>query len=362
MRIAIPKETKPLEGRVSITPLLAAELILRGHEVWMQRGAGRGAGYPDRAYEAEGVQLTDQVAEIWSAELIVKVKEPNLTEAALLTPAQTLFCFLHLAAAPKLAKALCASGAAALGFETVRDASGGLPLLRPMSQIAGRVAVQEGACLLESVRGGKGILIGGIEGSSPAQVTILGAGNAGSEAALVALGMGATVTLLDAHEGALARWKNAPQERLSLGLATASAVEEAVRGSDLVIGAALIPGERTPFLISRTLIEKMEAGSILADISIDQGGIAETSRPTALDAPTYVECGILHYTATNIPAACSRTATEVLSYVLRPFLLALADGGVAEACAALPGLQEGLQIEGGRICHPAVSKALSSLL
>jgi alanine dehydrogenase len=353
MRIGVPTETKVLESRVGLTPESARVLTAAGHEVLVQTQAGTGSGFEDTDYLNTGAQIVATAAEVFAdAELIVKVKEPQLEECKLLRPHHVLFTYLHLAAVPDITRALCDSGCTAIAYETVTDSQGGLPLLKPMSAVAGRVAVQAGATALQKSRGGSGILISGGPGMAPAKVLILGAGVAGSNAAEVASGMQADVTVVDRTP------KN--RERLTAMLgehvktAAPERIPELVAEADLIIGAALVPGAEAPKLITRDMLKTMRPGSVLVDISIDQGGCFETSRPTTLAEPTYVVDGIVHYCVTNMPGDVPRTSVYALNHVTLPFVQVLADKGWEQACADDPHLANGVNVSGGAVCLPVL--------
>jgi len=359
MRVGIPKEIKTLESRVGLSPESVRSLTASGHEVFVETQAGVGSGFSDTDFVAAGAQIVPAAADVFTcAELIVKVKEPQLGECKLLGPQHVLFTYLHLAAVPDIARALCHSGCMAIAYETVTAPTGGLPLLRPMSAVAGRLAVQAGATALQKSQGGSGILISGAAGMAPARVLILGAGVAGSNAATVALGLQADVTVVDRTQ------KNRERVVAELGadLKTAAPeqIPELVADADLIVGAALIAGAAAPKLVTRSMLQHMRPGSVLVDISIDQGGCFETSRPTTLADPTFVIDGIVHYCVTNMPGDVPRTSTYALNHATLPFVQALANHGWEQACQDDPHLANGLNVRGGEICHPAVVEALQS--
>jgi len=359
MRVGIPKEIKTLESRVGLSPESVRSLSASGHEVFVETQAGVGSGFPDADYVAAGAQIVPAAADVFTcAELIVKVKEPQLQECKLLGPQHVLFTYLHLAAVPEIARALCQSGCTAIAYETVTAPTGGLPLLKPMSAVAGRLAVQAGATALQKSQGGSGILISGAAGMAPARVLILGAGVAGSNAATVALGLQADVTVVDRTQ------KNRERVAAELGadLKTAAPeqIPELVIDADLIVGAALVAGAAAPKLVTRDMLQHMRPGSVLVDISIDQGGCFETSRPTTLAEPTFVIDGIVHYCVTNMPGDVPRTSTYALNHATLPFVQALANDGWEQACQDDPHLANGLNVRGGEICHPAVVEALQS--
>ena len=354
MLIGIPKETKDHEYRVALTPDSVAALLAAGHQVRVQTGAAARIGFSDDAYRAAGAQIVDNAAAAYEAELIVKVKEPQSAEISLLRTGQMLFSYLHLAAAPELTAQLLDRKIIGIGFETVTDVSG-TPLLAPMSAVAGRIAVQAGAQALTMASGGNGTLLSCVAGVAPGKVTIVGAGMVGANAARVAAGMGAEVTVLDRSMDKLRRFDELYQGRLKTRYSDTAALSELVTGADLVIGAVLLPGRKAPKLITRQMLAGMRPGSVLVDVAIDQGGCAETSRPTSHSHPTYVEEGVVHYCVTNMPAACARTATQALASVVLPYALRLANQGMA-ALLADPGFLDGLNIYLGAVTHPAVAE------
>jgi alanine dehydrogenase len=357
MRIGVPKEIKVLESRVGLSPESVLSLTVSGHEVFLETQAGLGSGCPDADYIDAGAQIVPAAAEVFAAaELIVKVKEPQLSECKLLGPQHVLFTYLHLAAVPDIARALCQSGCTAIAYETVTAPTGGLPLLKPMSAIAGRVAIQAGATALQKSQGGSGILISGAAGMAPAKVLILGAGVAGSNAATVALGLQADVTVVD--HTPKNRERLATELGAGLKVAVPEQIPELVTKADLIVGAALVTGASAPKLITRDMLQRMRPGSVLVDISIDQGGCFETSRPTTLAEPTFVVDGIVHYCVTNMPGDVPRTSTYALNHATLPFVQALADKGWEQACNDDSHLADGLNVRAGEICHPAVVAAL----
>ena len=359
MRIGCPTEIKPQEFRVGLTPESAAELVRAGHEVIVQSGAGLGIGADDERYVRVGARIAPDAAAIFAeAELIVKVKEPQPVEIARLRPDQTLFTYLHLAPDPAQARALMASGATAIAYETVTDAAGRLPLLKPMSEVAGRMSIQVGANFLEKSHGGRGVLLGGVPGVRPADVVILGAGVAGYNAAQIAVGMRARVTVFDKNVARLEELDREFNGRLETVYSTRAAVEEAVKEADLVIGAVLVPGASAPKLVTRDMLKTMRPGAVLVDISIDQGGCFETSRPTTHENPVFTIDGVIHYCVANMPGAVARTSAYALNHSTLPFVQALAGKGTKAALAADPHLAAGLNVESGRIVHEAVIEAL----
>ena len=358
MQIGVPKEIKVHEYRVGLTPEAVGELTARGHKVLVETGAGAGVDFSDADYLAAGAEIAaDAPAVFQAADLIVKVKEPQLHECAWLKPNQTLFTYLHLAADKPQAEALMRSGATCIAYETVTDDKGGLPLLRPMSEVAGRMSVQVGAHYLEKAQGGRGVLLGGVPGVTPAKVAILGGGVAGVHAAEMALGLRADVTVYDISTARLAELDQVFEGRVKTAFASKAAVALAITESPLVIGAVLIPGAAAPKLITREMLRTMKRGSVLVDIAIDQGGCFETSRATTHDNPVFVEEGVIHYCVANMPGAVARTSTQALNNATLPFVLRLADG-VAQALETSPHLQRGLNVAGGTIRHHAVADAL----
>ena len=359
MRIGIPKEIKAGENRVALTPAGAAELVQRGHDVYVMRGAGVAAGFSDARYQQAGALILDSLAEVYSiADMIVKVKEPQPEEYRLLRSDQILFTYLHLAADPVLTDALLASGATCIAYETLTDAQGRLPLLAPMSEIAGRMAVQAGAHHLEMAQGGKGVLLGGIPGVAPANVLILGGGVVGANAAAMAVGMGAQVRIMDKSLTRLRQLDDLWRGRVVCEYATQERIEAVALRADLIIGSVLNTGASAPKLLNRALIAQMEAGSVLVDVAIDQGGCFETSRATTHQYPTYIEEGVIHYCVANIPSAVGRTATLGLTNATLTYILRLADAGL-EAFQADAGLLAGLNIYRGLLTQTGVAESFS---
>jgi alanine dehydrogenase len=357
MHIGIPKEIKNHEYRVALTPEGARELSQAGHSVSVESGAGAVAGFSDDAYRAAGALIATTALEAWAADLVVKVKEPLPAELARLRSGQLLFCYLHLAAAPELARELMARGVTAIAYETVTRPGGGLPLLQPMSDIAGRLAPQMGALGLLTSHGGNGKLISGMPGVPPAHVVIIGAGGVGMSAARTAAGLGARVTLIDRLTETLARAEMLFGAQIETRFSSLEAIADSLAQADIVIGAAQIPGRHAPRLISRELLKRMAPGSVLVDVAIDQGGIAETSRPTTHSDPFFVAEGIVHYCVTNMPGAVARTATEALTHATLPYVQALAAQGLA-ALDADAGLKQGLQVHAGKITHAGLAQDL----
>ena len=358
MRVGVPREIKDNEFRVGLTPASVAELAAHGHDVLIERGAGAGSGLTDAEFEAAGATLIDTAASIFArADMIVKVKEPQPSEAAMLRRGQVLFTYLHLAPAPELTKQLMASGATCIAYETVTGPTGGLPLLTPMSEVAGRLAAQIGAHYLEREAGGRGILLGGVPGVPPADVLVLGAGVAGTHAATISLGMGADVTLIDRNLDALRRASAALGPGVQTLFSTRSAIAERIRRADLVIGTVLVPGAQTPKLVTREMVATMKQGSVIIDISADQGGCCETTRPTSHSQPTYVVDGVVHYCVTNMPGAVPRTSTFALNNATLPFVLAIADKGWRKAIADDLHLRSGMNVHEGKLCCAPVAAA-----
>lgn len=359
MHIGIPKEIKDHEYRVALTPEGARNLIDAGHIVSIETHAGAAVGLGDDAYRAVGAVVVASAAEAYAADLVVKVKEPQPTEVAGLHRGQLLFCYLHLAAAPKLARELMARGVTAIAYETVGKPGGGLPLLQPMSDIAGRLAPQMGALGLHKTHGGNGKLISGLPGVPPAHVVIIGAGVVGMGAARIAVGLGARVTLIDRDADKLAHAEALFGARVETRFSSLDAIADCLTHADIVVGAAQIPGRHAPRLISRALLKQMPAGAVLVDVAIDQGGIAETSRPTTHSNPFFVVDGIVHYCVTNMPGAVARTATDALTHATLPYVMTLA----AEGLAALDtdvGLKAGLQVHAGDITHAGLAQELKT--
>jgi len=357
--VGTPTEIKVAERRVGLTPVAVRELVAHGHEVVVQRGAGAGIGATDEHYEAVGATLVDGAEEVFErAELIVKVKEPQPDERALLRPHHVLFTYLHLAPDPAQATDLLASGASCIAYETVTDEDGRLPLLAPMSKVAGRMSVQAGAHCLESASGGSGILLGGVPGVPPARVVVIGGGVVGENAVEMALGLGADVTVLDRDQRVLDRLAARFGPALTTVYSTAAALDERVVDADLVIGAVLVPGAKAPKLVTAEMVRRMRPGSVLVDVAIDQGGCFETSRPTTHTDPTYVVDGVVHYCVANMPGAVARTSAHALGNVTLPHVLALADHGLHGALERDPHLREGLNIHRGQVTEAPVAEAL----
>ncbi len=358
MKIGVPREIKTHEYRVGLTPAGVRELIHHGHAVLVERNAGNGIGCDDEVYRSAGATVLDTAAEVFAAaDLIIKVKEPQPEEIARLRSGQVLFTYLHLAADRTQTDGLLRSAATCIAYETVTDRVGTLPLLAPMSEVAGRMAVQVGAHCLEREQGGAGILLGGVPGVAPAKVVVLGGGVSGTNAARMAVGLEASVTIIDKSLPRLKELDLQFGPRATTLFATTEAIEHAVVAADLVIGAVLVPGAAAPKLVTRAMVRQMRPGSVLVDIAIDQGGCFETSRPTTHSVPTYVDEGVVHYCVTNMPGAVARTSTFALTNATLPFVLALADKGWQRALREDPYLREGLNIHDGKITHPAVATA-----
>jgi alanine dehydrogenase len=359
MLIGVPKEIKDNEYRVGLIPSTVRELTAEGHRVLVETNAGVGAGLADADYVAAGAEITQGADLIFAqAEMIVKVKEPLAPERKKLRPGQILFTYLHLAPDRAQTEGLMASGAIAIAYETVTSAQGTLPLLTPMSEVAGRMAAHAGARCLEKENGGRGVLLGGVPGVPPADVVILGGGVAGTHAATIACGMGATVTVVDRNPEALRRIANQLGARVRTVFSTRDAVEATCKRADLVIGTVLIPGAAAPKLISAETVKAMKSGSVIVDVAIDQGGCAETSRPTTHSNPTYIVYDVVHYCVANMPGAVARTSTFALNNVTLPFVLALADKGYRRALGEDPHLRNGLNVHEGKVTYRAVANAL----
>jgi alanine dehydrogenase len=359
MRIAVPREIKNREYRVALTPSGVRELTAGGHEVEVESGAGLGAGYDDAGYVAAGARINADVQGLFEwAELIVKVKEPQPQECSRLKPGQALFTYLHLAADRAQAENLMASGATAIAYETITAPDGSLPLLAPMSEIAGRMSIAVASQCLMKAQGGAGLLLGGVPGVLPARVVVLGGGVAGSHAAQMAVGMGADVTIVDRSLPRLRQLSAEFGPVLKTEYSTRDAVERLVQGADVVVGSVLIRGEAAPRLVTRAMVSGMRPGSVLVDIAIDQGGCFETSRPTSHDAPTFIEAGVVHYCVTNMPGAVPRTSTAALTHATLPYIRALADRGIAAALSADPHFRRGLNVADGEIRSEPVARAL----
>ncbi len=359
MKIGCPTEIKPQEFRVGLTPNAAREAVAHGHQVLVQTGAGAGSGFPDEDYLAAGAEMADTAEQVFAqADMIVKVKEPQAGERAMLREGQLLFTYLHLAPDPDQTHDLLNSGCTAIAYETVTDAQGGLPLLAPMSEVAGRLAPQVGAWTLQKANGGRGVLMGGVPGVGPAKVVVIGGGVVGTHAAKVAAGMGADVTVLDRSLPRLRYLDDVFGRDFKNRYSTAGATAELVEEADMVIGAVLIPGAAAPKLITKAQLSDMKPGAAIVDVAIDQGGCFETSRATTHADPIYEVDGIMHYCVANMPGAVARTSTIALGNATMPFMLALADKGWKQACTDDPHLLAGLNVHAGQLTYYAVGKAL----
>src|SRR6201991_4321722 len=360
MRVGIPTETKNNEFRVAITPAGVAELTHRGHEVLVQAGAGEGSAITDMEFKAAGAQLLSSAEQVWAdADLLLKVKEPMPAEYALLRSGQVLFTYLHLAASRACTDALLTSGTTSIAYETVQTADGALPLLAPMSEVAGRLSAQVGAYHLMRTHGGRGLLMGGVPGVEPAVVVVIGAGTAGYNAARVAVGMGATVTVLDVNINKLRELDTAFGGQVQTRYSAALDLEEAVKRADLVIGAVLLPGAKAPKLVSNSLVAHMKPGAVLVDIAIDQGGCFEDSHPTTHDDPTFAVYDTLFYCVANMPAAVPKTSTFALTNATMPYVIELADRGWQGACRSNPALAKGLSTHDGALLSQRVAADLA---
>jgi alanine dehydrogenase len=359
MRVGVPTEIKNNEYRVGLTPAAVAELTRAGHEVVVQSGAGLGVDFEDSAYEAAGAAILPDAAAVFAAaEMIVKVKEPQAIEVAMLRPDHMLFTYLHLAADKPQTEGLMASGATCIAYETVTAPDGTLPLLKPMSEVAGRMSVQCGAHHLEKHQGGRGVLLGGVPGVEPGKVVIIGGGVAGVNAAQMAVGLRADVTIFDISNRRLAELDTQFGNQITTAFASSAAIADAVRDADLVIGAVLVPGAAAPKLVTRAMIASMRPGTVVVDIAIDQGGCFETSHATTHEDPVFVVDGVIHYCVANMPGAVARTSTIALGNATLPFVLKLANMGAKAAMAADPHLAEGLNVSGGKLRIAAVAEAL----
>jgi alanine dehydrogenase len=357
----VPVETKSDEYRVAVTPAGVREMVEHGHDVLIEHGAGAGSSISDADFEAQGARILPDAASLFGeAEMVLKVKEPKPTEIELLRPGQILFTFLHLAPAPELTRALCSSGATCVAYETVEDERGRLPLLAPMSEIAGKIATQAGAFMLEKPFGGRGILLGGVPGVAAATVMIVGGGVVGMNAAFIAIGMEADVFVYDKSINRLRELDVALGGRCSTVFSTTLAIEEMLPRADLVIGAVLVHGARAPYVVRRKQLGLMKPGAVLVDVAIDQGGCFETSRPTTHRDPTFEVDGITHYCVANMPGAVPISSTYALTNATLPYAVALADDGVAGAIRRDPGLRLGVNVANGKVTHPAVAEGVGA--
>lgn len=359
MLVGVPREIKDNEFRVGLTQESVHEIVRHGHQVLVERGAGDGIGVGAQVYLAAGAQIADSAEEVFArADLIVKVKEPQANERAMLRPDQVLFTYLHLAPDPEQTRDLVASGAVCIAYETVTSRAGGLPLLAPMSEVAGRLAVQAGAHCLERAHGGKGKLLGGVPGVDPAKVVIIGGGVVGTHAAHIAIGMGADTWVIDRSVDALKRLWTQFGRPLNTVFSTRTALERHVRDADLVIGGVLVPGAAAPKLVTREMIAGMETGSVVVDVAIDQGGCFETSKPTTHSDPTFIIDGVVHYCVANMPGAVPRTSTHALNHATLPHVLTLCNKGYAQALADDPHLRDGLNVHKGDVTSREVAQEL----
>lgn len=358
MIIGVPKEIKDHEYRVSLTPDGAAALHKAGHPVWIEPSAGLGSGFTDEEYRRAGATIASSKAEVFQqADLILKVKEPLLSECALFRPGQILFTYLHLASLPELTKALLDTKITAIAYETTVARDGSLPMLRPMSEIAGRMSVQVGAHYLEKLQGGRGVLLSGVPGVEPGKIVILGAGVVGASATRMAVGLGAQVTVINLDVDRLRYLDDLYQGRIVTRAVNEAAIEQAVREADLVIGAVLVPGAKAPRLVSRALVSGMKPGAVVVDVSVDQGGCFETTRATTHSDPVYVVEGVLHYCVANMPGIVPRTSTFALTNATLPYLARLASEGVDRAIQSDPGLAKGVNLKSGHVTCSAVADA-----
>jgi alanine dehydrogenase len=357
VKIGVAKEIKTDEYRVALTPAGARELVQRGHDVMIESGAGEGSSFTDSAYEGAGARIAN-VEDVWAeSELLLKVKEPIAPEYGRLREGLVLFTYLHIAADEPLTRALVDSGIAAVAYETVETDSSALPLLAPMSEIAGRLAAQAGAYFLEKPLGGRGLLLGGVPGVAPGRVVVIGGGMVGYNSAVIALGLGANVTILERSLDRMRHLEEVLSGRVSLVMSSSLQIEESVREADVVIGAVLIPGAVAPKLITREMVRGMKEGAVLADVAIDQGGCAETSRPTTHSEPVYTVEGITHYCVANMPGAVPITSTKALTNATLPYVEAIADHGLREAVARDPALARGVNVLDGKVTYEAVADA-----
>jgi alanine dehydrogenase len=357
VKIGVAKEIKSDEYRVALTPAGARELVQRGHEVTIETGAGVGSAFSDAAYEAAGARVAS-VDDVWAdSELLLKVKEPIASEYERLREGLVLFTYLHIAADEPLTRALVDSGITAVAYETVETNNGALPLLAPMSEIAGRLAAQAGAYFLEKPLGGRGLLLGGVPGVAPGRVVVIGGGMVGYNAAVIAIGLGANVTILERSLDRMRHLEEVLSGRVSLVMSSSLQIEESLRDADVVIGAVLIPGAVAPKLVTREMVREMKEGAVLADVAIDQGGCAETSRPTTHSEPVYTVDGVTHYCVANMPGAVPITSTKALTNATLPYVEAIAEHGLAEAVARDPELARGVNVLDGQITYEAVADA-----
>jgi alanine dehydrogenase len=358
MLIGIPKELKDHEYRVGATPAMVLSLVNAGHEVLIQKNAGKAIGFFDEQYTRHGARIVDSIEEVYNAEMIIKVKEPQKEEFSLMKREQIIFSYLHLAPDPEQAKALIKKEVVAIAYETVTDRYGHLPLLVPMSEIAGRISIQAGATCLQMANGGRGVLLGGVAGVRPGRVLVLGGGVVGTQALRIALGLGADVTVMDVNINRLRHLEEIFSPALKTRYSMEAFIEEEISTADLVIGAVLIPGKKSPKLISKAMLKNMMPGSVIVDVAVDQGGCIETTRPTTHSNPTYVEEGVVHYCVSNMPGACARTATLALAHATMPYALEIANKGYKKALRENVGLRDGLNICLGKVTYAPVADDL----
>lgn len=361
MRVGIPKETKPYEYRVSMLPVGVEEMRKRGHPVRVERGAGAGSGFPDADYERAGAEIADGPREIWDwADLVMKVKEPLPSEYPLLRKGQIVFTYFHFAASKDLFDAMRKARIEAVAYETIRAPDGSVPCLTPMSEVAGRMSIQEGAKYLEKPMEGRGILLGGVPGVAPAHVAIIGGGIVGTNAAKVAAGLGANVTILDVNLNRLRYLDDIMPDNVTLLYSNAQTIREQAAAADLLIGAVLIVGARAPILVPEGLVKTMKPGAVIVDVAIDQGGCIETIRPTTHGQPTYIAHGVVHYGVTNMPGAVGRTSTIALTNVTLSYALEIATKGLGRAAKESAEILSGINLSRGRVIHPAVAKTFGN--
>jgi alanine dehydrogenase len=358
MIIGIPKEIKNHEYRIGATPAMVRAFVEAGHTVLVQKNAGTMIGFTDAMFAAAGAKIVETAAEVFKAEMIIKVKELQESEYGLLHEGQILFCYLHLAPDPEQAKHLLAKKVIAIAYDTVTDIHGRLPLLVPMSEIAGRMSIQVGATYLQLNNGGKGLLLGGVPGVFPARVTVIGGGIVGTEAARMAMGLGASVTIIDRDLNRLRALDALFGPHLKTLFSTSATIEESLTLADLVVGAVLIPGKTAPKLITKAMVKKMSPGSVIVDVAIDQGGCSETSKPTSHDNPTYIVDGVIHYCVTNMPGACALTSTKALTNATMDYALKIANKGYKDALKEHAGLKDGLNVCLGHVTNPVVAADL----
>lgn len=360
MKIGIPKEIKNNENRVGATPAGVKELIAHGHEVFVQHTAGEGSGFPDAEYEAAGATILPTIEDVYArGEMIIKVKEPIALEYPLVRKGQVLFTYFHFASDLELTEAMIKSGAVCIAYETVTDRDHRLPLLVPMSEVAGRMSIQEGARFLEKPQGGRGVLLGGVPGVKPAKVLVLGAGVVGRNAALMAAGLGADVTITDVNLNTLRHCADVMPKNVKTLYSSRHNIEMELPTTDLVIGSVLVPGAKAPHLVTKDMVKLMRPGSVMVDVAVDQGGCFETTHPTTHSEPTFVVDGVIQYAVANIPGAVPYTSTLALTNATLPYALRLADLGWQEACRKDPGLAEGVNVEDGKVTYKAVAEAFN---